>query len=261
MTKGEVGVGVNEAMRRFASYGLAAAMLLLVLTGGAPANDAHPDVPGRLEGTVLDASNEQAIPGAEVYLRVAGLRRITGVSGRFSFGDEDIGGPDTLVIRHLSYDSLTIPIESSELPDVDLDFLLSPVPIELEGLDVRVDARVRDEAIRLADVSNSFHWDRTDFQKHLGSARHIADPLRWSGQVSHITEGADGYRCIIIRLSAGCAQVLVNNVFVAPEVLHTLSPEDIQSYVVIDPINATTLYGTGAAAGVVVVYLRGGGRD
>jgi carboxypeptidase-like protein len=214
---------------------------------------------GRLEGTVLDASNEKAIPGAEVFLVVAGERRITDVNGRFSFGDMDVGGPDTLVIRHFSYDSLTIPIESPDLPDVDLDFLMSPAPLELRGIDVAVDGRVREEAFRLAKITNGFFWDRQDFQKHVASARHIADVLRWSGKVSYVREGNDGYRCVIIRLSAGCAQILVNNVFVNQESLAGYAPEDIQSYVVIDPINATTLYGTGASAGVVVVYIRGGG--
>ena len=218
------------------------------------------DLPeGYLEGTVLDSSSEKAIPGAEVFLTVAGERRITDVDGRFSFGELDVRGPDTLVIRHFSYDSLTIPIGSPDLPDIDLEFLLSARPFELDGIDIRVDARVRDEAMRLADISNSFHWDRADFPKHVSSAAHIADVLRWSGKVSHITEDSDGYRCIIIRLSAGCAQVLINNVFVAPETLAHYAPEEIQSFVIMDPINATTLYGTGATAGVVVVYLRGAG--
>jgi len=212
---------------------------------------------GTLAGTVLDAGNERAVPGAEVSLAVAGHRRITDVDGRFSFGDIDVNGPDTLVFRHLSYDSLRLPIEAAIAGSVDLDFLLSPRPIELDGIDVTANRRVREEARYLADVSSGYFWDETDFQSYVGVAMHIADPLRYSGKVTNIVEGPDGYRCIVIRARAGCAQMMINNVRVNTEVLKNYAPEMIQSYVIIDPINATTLYGTGAAAGVVVVYLKG----
>lgn len=212
---------------------------------------------GTLAGTVLDAGNERPVPGAEVSLAVAGHRRITDVDGRFSFGDIEVNGPDTLVFRHLSYDSLRLPIEAEITGSVDLDFLLSPRPIELDGIDVTANRRVREEARHLAAVSEGYFWDESEFENHVAAAMHIADPLRWSGKVTNIVEGPDGYRCIVIRARAGCAQMMINNVRVNEEVLKNYAPEMIQSYVIIDPIHATTLYGTGAAAGVVVVYLKG----
>ncbi|MDA0310835.1 MAG: carboxypeptidase-like regulatory domain-containing protein [Gemmatimonadetes bacterium] len=212
---------------------------------------------GKLEGRLLDSATENAVPGAEVMLIVSGHRRFSDINGRFSFDDVDVRGPDTLVIRHLAYDSLRIPIDSPDLPDVDLDFLLSARPFELDGIDVAVDRVVREEAKQLADISGGVLWDRSEFGKQAMAPRHIVDALRWSGDVVHITEGQDDYRCVIIRLGHGCAQVMINNVLVPAEALPGYAPEDVQSYVIIDPINATTLYGTGATAGVIVVYLRG----
>lgn len=235
----------------------ASSFILVALVTGSIATGGPDRLAGTLSGTVLDASNERPIPGAEVHLLVAGERRLTNVDGRFSFGDLDVRGPDTLVFRHLTYDSLRLPIDSEDLGDVDLDFLLSPIPIELEGFDVRIDPRAREEATRLAGLTNSFVWDVSEFGRYVPTARHIADPLRWSGKVAFIREFNDGTRCIEIRLRAGCAQVMINNVRVNQDVLATYSPEDIQSYVVMRPMEATTLYGTGAAAGVVVVFLKG----
>ena len=212
---------------------------------------------GTLRGRLLDQASERPIPGAAVTLIVARETRITDIQGRFDFGDLDVRGPDTLVIRHLAYDSLRLALESAEdLGPLDLELLVAPRPIVLDGLAVEVDRRARAEARYLADVSGGFLWEHEEFERYAMTARHPVDVLRWSGRVALVTEGADDYRCVEIRLRWGCALILLNNVFVNDDVFKTIPAIDIESIVLIDPIHASTLYGTGAGGGVVVLYTR-----
>jgi len=238
----------------------ALALWLAVLLPAVPrAKRTEVPVGGTLSGRLLDAANGNAIPGAEVTLIVSRMTRITGVDGRFSFGDHDVRGPDTLVVRHLAYDSMRLSIDR-DLGPLELELELAPRPIPVEGVDVSVDAVARGEARRIAALSDGFLWEREEFERFTRAARHIVDPLRWSGKVTVVTEGNDGSRCVVIRMRHGCARILINNVYVSEEALKAYAPEDIESYVVIGPIDATLMYGTGAAAGVVVVYTRGRGR-
>lgn len=213
---------------------------------------------GTLEGTVIDARAGAGVAGAEVRLIVAGQTRITRSDGWFSFGSLDVRGPDTLVVRHLAYDSLRVAVEEGpDLGPLQLELHVEPRPVELEGLLVEAAAeRAREEAQVLARQFGGRVWDRSDFERFVLAAHHVMDALRWSGMVVQVTEFADDERCVVIRAAHGCAAVYLNGVRVSQGVLNALGPEDVQSYVVLGPIDAMTAFGTGAAGGAVVIYTR-----
>lgn len=212
---------------------------------------------GTLQGRALDGRTQRPVPGASVTLTVSGHARVTDAAGLFTFGDLDVTGPDTLVIEHLAYEPLRIAIGDRDLGPLDLELLMTPRPFELEGLTASVRGRAREEAAYLAEVGDGWLWQREEFESHTRSARNILAPLRWSGKVSQVRESSDGPTCVVIRLRHGCAQVLINNAFVSPDVLASYAPEDVESYVIFGPLQAPLLYGTGASGGVIVVYLRG----
>ncbi len=238
------------------------AVLSAVVLVGAfrlPAHDASAvDVRGTLEGVLRDNQTDSPISGAEIRIVVAGEVRISDAAGRFSFGNFDLLGPDTVVIRHVSYDSMRLAVQAgTDLGPLDLELMLEPKPIELEGLLVEAAARrATEDALTLAEQVRGEVWGRDEIEKHMLSASHPVDALRWSGLVLNIWEKNDGSRCIELRARHVCALVYLNNVRVSAETLDAVSPEDIQSYVVVQPMEATTAYGTGAAGGVVVVFTR-----
>ncbi len=208
---------------------------------------------GTLTGTLVDGLTGQGVVGAEVQLTSDGTRAFADLNGHFSFGDRNVVGPDTIVIRHLQYDSLRLAIEADDLGPLDLEIHLDPRPIPIEGLRVLA---VRTEAQRIADLQNGRLWKREDFESFVLAAESAVDPLRWAPGVNRVLEGANGARCVIIRARHGCAATYVNGMLIPTNHLVTLPTDIIDSYVIIGPIEAELVYGRRGAGGVVLIYTK-----
>jgi hypothetical protein len=205
---------------------------------------------------VLDAESRAPIWGADIHLVGAGEHRVTDARGRFTFGDRDIVGPDTVAIRHIQYDSMRLAIGTRDLGPLDLELHLTPRPIPLAGLEVAVARRARTEARRMADLYQGRLWPREEFESFVLAAESAVDPLRWAPGVYQVYEGPDGERCVVVRVGSGCAATYVNQMQVPTNHLVTLVTDIIDSYVILDPIQATFLYGPDGSAGAVLIFTR-----
>ena len=214
---------------------------------------------GTIRGTLVDAQTGSPVVGAEIRLILAGTSRIADGHGRFSFGELDVIGPDTIVIRHIRYDSLRLAIGERDLGPLDLELHMMQRPIPLDGLEVEVAARARarTEARRVADRYEGRLWPREEFEPFELAAESAVDPLRWAPGVSQVLEGHDGDRCVIIRVRHGCAAVYVDNNPVPTKHLVTLPTASIDSYVIFGPIEAGYIFGGDVGAGgIVMIFTR-----
>lgn len=212
---------------------------------------------GTLRGTLVDADTGTPVSGAEIRLVVAGVSRIADTRGRFSFGNRDVLGPDTIVVRHILYDSLRLSIGDRDLGPIDLELHLTQRPIPLDGLEVTVaNVAARAEARRVADRYEGRLWPREEFDSFVLTAESAVDPLRWAPGVTQVVEGHDGYRCVILRVRHGCASVYVDGNPIPNEHLVNVTTDIIDSYVIFGPVEAAFIYGGSGSSGIVMIFTR-----
>lgn len=214
---------------------------------------------GTLRGLLVDAETGAPVSGAEIRLVLAGTSRVSDGRGRFTFGDTDVLGPDTIEIRHIRYESIRLSLGERDLGPIELEMHLSQRAIPLDGLEVEVAARARarTEARRVADRYEGRLWPREEFEPFELAAESAVDPLRWAPGVTEVQEGHDGSRCVVIRASHGCAAVYVDNNPVPTDHLVTLPTASIDSYVIFGPIEAAFIFGGDVgAAGIVMIFTK-----
>jgi len=222
-------------------------------------SDSAPGPPDVLvAGRIVDVGTDSAVAAATVTVAGTGATRWTNADGRFFLTERDFRSlPDTLVIRRLGYDSARVVVSSRPDSPVRVRLPLQRLALAVEGVTVEAE-RVEREARRMVDTFGGEIWTRDQFERYLPTARTALDLLRRSNHVPLIEEGHDGERCIYIVRARGCALVMVNNVRMPPEAVADLDPEIVESFVILRPNEATLPYGTGAGAGVVVLFTRTG---
>lgn len=217
--------------------------------------DPLPAVPSTLRGTIVDATTGAPVPGAEVRLVMAATSRIADENGRFTFGDLEILGPDTIVVRHIRYDSVRLSFGDRDLGALDVELHLTQRPIELAGLEVEVRRTIaRREATRFAETHHGRIWTREEFERWSWSAESAVDPLRAAPGVTQVVEGPQGYRCVLLRVRHGCAATYVDLMPVPTSHLVTLPTDAIDSFVILGPVEAQFLFGEAGQAGVVMIF-------
>jgi iron complex outermembrane receptor protein len=106
----------------------------------------------RIEGTVRDAEGQ---PLAGVLLRIAELQRIeySHEDGRWHF-ERLPTGSYTLVAERIGYGSRTVPFSIDESGELEIDLVLTPSAIDVQGFVVTgtADARSGDRVLRPVDV-------------------------------------------------------------------------------------------------------------
>lgn len=151
----------------------------------------------------------------------------------------------------------------------DLELLLRPQPIGLEGLDVTAEAQGRELlaplGLKKVELGNRF-VDRAKIEA-VGMTGQTADILRWQNiaglQVNVIDSVGHQILCVTLRQQSAkalgnCALPVLNGAVVSREFAATLVANDIESMAVLRPMEATTLYGTVAGSGAVLIWTRRG---
>lgn len=205
---------------------------------------------GMLEGRLLSQTGDTPIAGAQASLAVAGLTRITDEDGRFSFGDSDVQGPDTLVLSHRDFDSVRVPLGTSEWDQWNLEIMLRPI-FRAPSI---AQADTRRRATVFAEGSGGLMWRSEEFQSYLSFSRAV-DLLLYSGLVEEIRGNSRESLCVLIRVSRGCAEIRVDHDTPRPDYIGAWLPSEVDSFVVVPPPSDATGSALVGENGLVVVFV------
>lgn len=159
----------------------------------------------RIVGRLLDESNGRPIESATVRLAGPGQQTTTSDQGRFSF-DSLAAGAYTLRIHHVRYGDRETRVEVPEDRTVDVEIRFEPQAVEVEPVEVTVDADVRRPALQEAGYYERRRWlgekqgighflDAEDVEMRGSEISHVlgsVPQLQASGRVSVGSERVEG---------------------------------------------------------------------
>lgn len=98
--------------------------------------------PGRITGRIEDTETGRPVTEATVKLEPGGRTALTDGRGKFAI-PEAPAGQGKLTIHHVAYGDQTVEVNVPSELTVNLDIELPPKAVELEPIDVRVEATIR----------------------------------------------------------------------------------------------------------------------
>ena len=258
----DIGIALDLIPRRF---------VVGVLCGFAVASAAAPVHAQTLSGTVLEEGRGVPVAGAMISLLDRdGERRTSAMAdslGRFSLAPPEAGEYVIETVR-IGYETSTSPLLAlSAEGEVDVELMMTPLPIGLEGFEVSVEreAEIMLEPFGLTPATLRNRWiDRTDIEA-MNTPGLPKDVIRWRN-ISGVTVDEydtfdDGVLCVRFRRSErACAITVLNGALVPPEAAFHINAGDIEAMAILTPEDATTFYGTPGGGGAVLIWTRAGGR-
>lgn len=172
----------------------------------------------------------------------------------------------------LGYEGLKTPLLAlDEAKTYKVDFELSGDPIELEGLRVEVEAieEVRRD-LRMFGVDPDAMGERfvdiRDIERRE-TARDFGHVLQWQSIPGMRVIRSDDLAAaekplhpfVCVQMAAGrssCAIVVLNGSRITLEAGHMVPAQSLRAIAVLTPVEATTIYGTGADGGAVLLFTR-----
>ena len=254
------------AFRTFASRPLLALGLLLASAGALAAQ-------GIVSGRVTDQANGTPLVGARVIVVGTSLTASTNADGRYRIPGVP-AGPVTLRASQIGYASSTHPVTVTNQETVTADFGLTLTPYSLDEVVVTAtgDQAKREvgNAVSTLDaaplVANSAITNMNDLlvakapgvQVLPGSTTGTGGRVRIRGNSSLSLSNNPIYIIDGIRMVSDVNSTWITIGGSAPSRVNDLNPEDIESIDVVHGPSASTLYGTDAANGVIVIKTKKG---
>lgn len=136
----------------------------------------------RIVGRLVDRSNGQPIESATVRIPDAGRQTVTSDQGRFTF-DSLAAGAYTVRIDHVRYGERETGVEVPERRIVDVVVRMAPKAVEVEPVEVTVEADVRRPALRDAGYYERRRWAQKQGIGHFLDAEDVE--MRGS-EISHV---------------------------------------------------------------------------
>jgi hypothetical protein len=227
-----------------------------------------------LQGQVLEDGRDLPVPGALVVLLDRdGDRKAETISdsvGRFLLTPTEAGTYVVEAVR-LGFERTRSPLFDMKTEgSVPFEILLTPAPLGLPGLEVTVET----EAERMlrsfgqSQASLGNRWvDREEIDEMVtpGLAKDI---IRWQNIagiwiVEYDDSPLGGPLCVIFRRrERTCALTVLDGAVVDPLTAGSIDTRDLEAIAILEPVDATTFYGTQAGGGAVLMWTRrgGGGR-
>ncbi len=231
-----------------------------------------------LLGRVLDLTNDAPIGGVIVSLVARdGTERVRTVSD--SIGHFVIVPPEegeyVLVADRFGYVEARSPLLALVIEgQTAIDMIMTPEPIGLEGLEISVEEVATEELKRMGLSANELgnRWigrqriEAIQLKLDVGA---ILEQTAQSGirviRPSNLTPGsADMGLCVAItraRTGGGrgtCALIVLNGIPIAGVQALDIDPESIESMALLEPMEATTFYGTIGGSGALLVWTKRG---
>lgn len=232
-----------------------------------------------IQGRILDQENEQPVGGAIVSLVDRDgderTRALADSAGRFRIAPPE-AGEFYLVAERFGYFETRSPLIALRTDgEAALDLMLVPEPIGIEGLEVSVEELARQELQQLgltpAQLGN--RWIGRERIDALAVKLDVGAVLERTAQANmrvirpeNLTMGSDDLGlCVSLqqaRTASGrgtCALVVLDGIPITGVGALDIDPEAIESIAILEPIEASTFYGTAGGSGAVLVWTRRGG--
>lgn len=217
-----------------------------------------------LSGQVLEERREVPLAGAVIrLLGPKGVERAVAISdsvGWFTLTPPEAGQYRVEAVR-LGYETTLSPLFSFASEGViGFEIMMNPRPIGLEGLEVTV-AR---EAERL--LTNLGHTPATLGRRWIDREKLAAmvnpggprDIIRLQGIAGVWVEQASPLCVRFRRRERACALTVLDGAVIPAGRAFLLDTRDIEAIAILDPVDATTFYGTAAGGGAVLMWTRRG---
>lgn len=232
-----------------------------------------------IQGRVLDQENEQPVGGAIVILvEREGDERVRALAdsvGRFIVTPPEAGEYYVVAERFGYFETRSPLIALSTEGTAALDLLLVPEPIGLEGIEVSVEERAELELEQLGLTPRRLgnRWIGRDRIDAIPVKLDMGAVLERTAQANirvirpeNLTLGSDPLGlCVALqqaRTAGGmgtCALIVLDGVPISGVGAMDIDPEAIESIAILEPIEASTFYGTAGGSGAVLVWTRRGG--
>ncbi len=229
-------------------------------------------------GRVLDELSEQPVPGVVVSLVARTgeerLRALSDSAGNFVIRPPE-AGEYLLVTDRFGYLETRTPLLALGTEGrASMDLMVAPEPIGLEGLEISVEELAAEELTRmgisLAELGN--RWIDRDQIEAIPVKRDMGVILERTAQPGirinrpeNLTMGSDDLGLCIaltrVRTAQGggrCALVVLDGVPISGPGALDIDPDAIEGIAILEPIQASTFYGTLGGAGAVLVWTRRG---
>jgi hypothetical protein len=231
-----------------------------------------------LLGRVLDQVNEQPVAGVLVTLVArTGEERVRALSdsaGRFVIAPPE-AGEYLLVTDRLGYEETRSPLLALTTEgQAPLDLMIEPEPIGLEGFEVSVEERAAEQLSRMGLSANALgnRWIDRDKIDAIPVKRDMGVILERTAQAGirvtrpeNLTMDSDNIGLCValyrVRTADGggrCALIVLDGVPMSGVAALDIDPDAIESIALLEPMEATTYFGTLGGAGAVLVWTRRG---
>ncbi|NNF14908.1 MAG: hypothetical protein HKN72_16895 [Gemmatimonadetes bacterium] len=232
-----------------------------------------------IQGRVLDQENEQPVGGAIVtLLEPDGDERVRALAdsvGRFLITPPESGEYYMVAERFGYFETRSPLIALGTEGTAALDLMLVPEPIGLEGLEVSVEERAEQELEQLGLTPRQLgnRWIGRERIEAIAVKLDMGAVLERTAQANiriirpeNLTLGSDPLGlCVSLqqaRTAGGmgtCALIVLDGVPISGVGAMDIDPNAIESIAILEPIEASTFYGTAGGSGAVLVWTRRGG--
>lgn len=209
-----------------------------------------------VSGTVTDANTENTLPGVNILVKGTTTGTSTGAEGTYELLVPSL--QDTLVVSYVGYETREVPINGRTEIDIAL------VSEAVEGEEMVVVAFGEQDREDLVGAITSV--STADLQK-ASTGGNLTTSLagRMAGIISYQRSGEPGQdnADFFIRgvTTFGYKQdplILIDDIEVSSTELARLEPDDVASFSILKDATATSLYGSRAANGVILIKTKEG---
>ncbi len=236
--------GTNAVLRTFALLGIA------LISMGLFAQEGSREV----SGTVIDAGTGESLPGVNVIIKGSTLGTVSNLDGFYTI--KVPGGDDILVFSYIGYASAEVEVGNQ----TTIDLSMNP---DATGLDEVIIVAYGQQ--KKSNLTGSVASVNAEAIEKANNAPALTERLKGSAagvRVISNTSGQPGANASIRIRGNSTLQGTSSPLWVVDGMIFpsapNLNPDDVESMTVLKDASSTALYGSRAAAGVILVTTKSG---
>ncbi len=244
----------------------------IVLRKSAPWTTAQPLPPQKIRGTVRDAANNQPLPGATVQISGTSKATITNANGEFEL--ETDNNDVVLDVSFIGFESrkvkatagravnIQLTVSSAKLDELIITGYSAKKTGELTGAVQKISGDVLRKGITTSDPVSLLKGRATGLyisEQGAGDPTSAGGQIFVRGQSSVVGVGVDQVNEFVMPTQNYGPLLVLDGVIMPNQNLKELvNVQDIDNITILKDAAATAIYGSRAAAGVIVVNTKKG---